>query len=49
MEHTEPLRLPNGESRRYLEDDDEIIFKGRAKHEGYVAIGFGECRARIMP
>jgi fumarylacetoacetase len=49
MEHTEPLRLPNGESRRYLEDDDEIIFKGRAKHEGHVAIGFGECRARINP
>ena len=49
MEHTEPLRLPNGESRRYIEDDDEIIFKGRANHEGHVAIGFGECRARVIP
>ena len=47
MEHTEPLQLASGESRRYLEDDDEIIFKGRARHEGHVSVGFGECRARI--
>jgi fumarylacetoacetase len=48
LEHTEPLWLPNGESRRYLEDRDEIIFRGRAKREGYVSIGFGECRTRIV-
>jgi len=48
LEHTEPLRLPNGESRRYVEDSDEITFKGRAEREGYVAVGFGECRARIV-
>lgn len=47
MEHTEPFRLPHGESRRYLEDGDEVIFKARANREGYVSIGFGECRARI--
>jgi len=29
-----PLRLPNGESRRYLEDGDEITFKARARREG---------------
>src|SRR6185437_13701576 len=48
MEHTEPARLPNGDGRRYLEDGDEIIFKGRAKREGFTSIGFGECRARIV-
>jgi len=48
LEHTEPLRLPNGESRQYLEDSDEVIFKARAKRDGYVSIGFGECRARIV-
>jgi fumarylacetoacetase len=48
MEHAEPFLLPNGESRRFLEDDDEIIFKGRAKCDGYVTIGFGECRARVI-
>jgi len=47
MEHTEPFQLPNGESRRYLEDEDEVTFKARAKRDGSVAIGFGECRARI--
>ncbi|MGA8872460.1 MAG: hypothetical protein WB460_15035, partial [Candidatus Acidiferrales bacterium] len=44
---TEPLQLPHGESRRYLEDGDEVIFKARAKREGYVPVGFGECRARV--
>ena len=48
LEHGEPLRLPNGECRQYLDDGDEIVFKARAKRDGYVAIGFGECRARIM-
>jgi len=47
LEHTEPFRLPHGESRRYLEDGDEVIFKARANREGYVSVGFGECRARI--
>jgi len=49
LEYTEPLRLPDGESRRYLENGDEIIFKGRAKREGYVTVGFGECRAHVLP
>ncbi|HTR38647.1 MAG TPA: fumarylacetoacetase [Bryobacteraceae bacterium] len=49
LEYTEPLQLPNGEIRRYLEDGDEVIFRGRARREGYVTVGFGECRARIAP
>jgi len=48
LEHTEPLRLPNGEIRQYLQDEDEIIFKARAQDQGHVSIGFGECRARIV-
>jgi len=48
LEHAEPFRLPNGETRGYLEDGDEVIFRGRAKREGYVSIGFGECRAHIV-
>jgi fumarylacetoacetase len=48
LEHTEPLRLPNGETRQYLQDEDEIIFKARARRQGYASIGFGECRARII-
>jgi fumarylacetoacetase len=49
LEHTEPVPLPNGERRQYLEDGDEVIFRARAKREGFVPIGFGECRARLLP
>ena len=38
-----------GESRTYLEDGDEIVFRGRAKKEDFVSIGFGECRGRVLP
>jgi fumarylacetoacetase len=44
-----PINLPNGEVRRFLEDGDEVIFRGRAHAEGAVPIGFGECRAVILP
>ncbi|HEY6444684.1 MAG TPA: fumarylacetoacetase [Candidatus Acidoferrales bacterium] len=48
LEHTEPLSLSNGENRLYLDDRDEVTFKALAKREGYVAIGFGECRGRVV-
>jgi fumarylacetoacetase len=48
LEHTEPLQLPDGEARQYLQDGDEVVFKARAQRQGYVSIGFGECRARIV-
>ncbi len=45
----EPIELPNGEQRRFLEDSDEIIMKGFCEKEGFRRIGFGECRGRILP
>ena len=42
-----PLTLANGETRAFLEDGDEITITATASAEGYVPIGFGECRARI--
>jgi fumarylacetoacetase len=45
----EPFILPNGEQRGFLEDGDEIILKATAHAEGFASIGFGECRARILP
>lgn len=45
----EPIELPNGETRRFLEDGDEIIMKGYCEKEGFRRIGFGECRGRILP
>ncbi|MCA1625024.1 MAG: fumarylacetoacetase [Acidobacteria bacterium] len=46
---TEPLELPNGETRRFLEDGDEVIMKGFCEKEGFRRIGFGECRGVILP
>jgi fumarylacetoacetase len=46
---TEPIDLPNGEQRRFLEDGDEIIMKGFCEKEGFRKIGFGECRGIILP
>jgi fumarylacetoacetase len=45
----EPIALPNGETRRFLEDGDEIIMKGFCEREGFRRIGFGKCRGRILP
>lgn len=49
MRGKEPLRLPNGETRGFLEDGDEIIFCGFCASEGAARIGFGECRAVVLP
>lgn len=43
----QPIRLASGEERRFLEDGDEIILRARGLREGFVTIGFGECRAVI--
>jgi fumarylacetoacetase len=45
---TEPLRLPSGETRRFLEDGDEVIMRGYCEGPGTVRIGFGECRGMIV-
>ena len=42
-----PKQLPGGETRRFLEDGDEVIFRGRAERAGSAALGFGECRGII--
>jgi fumarylacetoacetase len=44
---TEPLELPTGETRKFLEDGDEVIMRGYCEREGMARIGFGECRGVI--
>jgi fumarylacetoacetase len=44
---SEPLALPGGEVRRFLEDGDEVILRGRCEREGFAGIGFGECRGLV--
>jgi|SRR5271166_1614518 len=39
--------LASGETRTFLEDGDEVIFRAHCHKPGFVSIGFGECRARI--
>lgn len=41
------VSLPNGETRTYLVDGDEVIFRGTARRDGFVPIGFGECRGTV--
>jgi len=45
---TEPITLPSGEQRRFLEDGDEVIFRGFCERPGFARIGFGECRGTVM-
>ena len=43
----EPVALPSGEIRRFLEDGDEVTLRGYCRREGAARIGFGECRGRV--
>ena len=44
---TEPLELPSGETRKFLEDGDEVILRGYCERDGLPRIGFGECRGVV--
>jgi fumarylacetoacetase len=44
-----PVVLASGEERRFIEDGDEVILRARGRREGFASIGFGECRATILP
>ncbi|CAH2599627.1 Fumarylacetoacetase [Rhodovastum atsumiense] len=43
-----PIHLASGETRRFLEDGDEIIFRARAVRDGFASLGFGECRGTVV-
>jgi fumarylacetoacetase len=43
----EPVVLPSGERRAFLEDGDEVIFHGRAEAPGRISIGFGPCAGTV--
>jgi fumarylacetoacetase len=46
---SEPITLPNGETRTFLEDGDCVTMKGWCKKEGAARIGFGEVSATLLP
>ena len=45
----DPITLPSGEHRKFLEDGDEIILRGFCEREGFRQIGLGGCRGTILP
>jgi fumarylacetoacetase len=45
----QPLVLPNGETRGFLEDGDTVIMRGWCERAGAARIGFGELVGSIRP
>ena len=45
---TKPIKLSNGEERKFINDGDEVIMSGYAQGDGY-RIGFGEVRGNVLP
>jgi len=45
----QPLTLDSGETRSFLQDGDEVIFRGQAQRDGFVRIGFGDARGEVLP
>lgn len=43
----DPVSLPSGEQRTFLEDGDETILTASCEQKGYATIGFGECRGQV--
>ncbi len=45
---SDPLELPTGEIRKFLEDGDEVTMKGFCEAPGFRRIGLGECRGTVV-
>ena len=45
----QPVALPNGEQRSFLEDGDTLVLRGWGEAAGAVRIGLGECRGTVLP
>jgi fumarylacetoacetase len=43
-----PIRLPDSEERKFLQDGDEVIITGYCQGDGY-RVGFGEVTGKILP
>jgi fumarylacetoacetase len=44
-----PIALPGGEQRTWLEDGDSVVLRGWCEREGAARIGFGECVGTVLP
>lgn len=46
---TQPIELPNGQKRTFLENGDTVVMRGWCEKPGAARIGFGECRGTVLP
>ncbi len=44
----EPIKLPHGEERKFINDGDTVIMKAYCQGDGY-RVGFGQVRGKILP
>ena len=45
---SEPVTLPSGERRSFLQDGDEVVMLGFCERQGAARIGLGECQGRVQ-
>ncbi len=45
---TQPVKLEDGEERKFIEDGDTVIMRGFAEKAG-IRVGFGEVSTQILP
>jgi fumarylacetoacetase len=45
----DPVQLPNGETRTFLQDGDTVILRGFCERPGIRRLGFGSARGRVLP
>ena len=45
----QPLTLPGGETRSFVQDGDSVVFRGACTAPGAARIGFGEVRGTLLP
>jgi fumarylacetoacetase len=49
IHRAERIKLPTGETRSFLEDGDQVTFRGYCQAPGLPRIGFGACTGKIIP
>ena len=45
----QPVALPGGETRSFLQDGDTLFLRAHCERAGARRIGFGECRGTVLP
>ena len=45
----QPIALPNGEQRTFLQDGDAVVIRGWCEKAGAARIGFGDCWGTVLP